>query len=191
MPKRDELEGQHPEAEVQTDKAIAKLLPCGQCGAQLITSQFYAAANAKCAGCKEAPAGPGGGGVVVPGRTEPAAAKNLADALINKGFAAAICPAHPDDPDHEMALISVVHNPNYGPSVFCGYAGGKPKYKQTAPGETAQHQCLACKAIVSYSTTPQSLYRPINRPRSEADQGRRPGYTYETIVGTIREEPKG
>ncbi len=191
MADRLELETEFPDAEVQTDKDVAKLLPCGQCGTELIVSQFYAAANAKCSSCKGTVAGPGTGGVVVPGKTEPAAAKNLEDALINRGFARALCPAHPDDPDHVMVIVSVVHNPHYGPSVFCGYKNGKPTYKQSAPGESCQHQCQACRATVGYSTVAQSLYRPINKPRGAPDFGRRPSYTYETMVGTIREEPKG
>lgn len=160
MADRLELEAEHPDAEIQTDKDTAKILPCANCQAELIVSMFYAAANARCAECKGLASQPGQGGVVTPGKTNPADARDLMDCLLHKSFGAMVCPV---DCEHgPMELKSVSHNPRYGPSSFFGYVKGEPVYKQDGPGETTMLQCNSCKCCVSFSTTAQSVFRRVN-----------------------------
>lgn len=156
--------------EIQTDKANGKVVTCTVCDEQKIfVNAFYAPAQAKCSGCRPATAPSGGGAgtqaVVQKGRTDPAKAANLADVLINPHFAFAICPVAPDDPEgHSMELKSVDHHDYHGPSEHTGYQNGRPVYRQSARGETVLHQCLECKAVVTYSTTAQSQFRRLNEP---------------------------
>lgn len=150
------------EREVQTSKSPVKLVPCRECRRPLVVSTFYVPANARCTLCKgESGAGRATVGTPQPGRTDPAQAVDLTKTLINPHFAMAICPVHPDDPEHEMELKSVTHNDNYGPSEHMG----KGEYRQIAPGETAMHQCTKCKAVVTYTTTAQTQFRRINEPK--------------------------
>jgi len=155
------------EVEIQTDKTVMKLVPCGECRRPLAVNRFYAAMQARCASCKGLAERTGVGQVTAPtpGKTEPAQVKDLTSVLINPGFAFARCPAHPDDPEHEMELKTVHHSDHYGPSDYVGHKDGKPLYKQIAPGETAMHQCLKCKATVAYGTTAQTQFMRINEVR--------------------------
>lgn len=161
---RRQLENDWPEAEVQTDKAIAKIVTCTSCEKPLIVNTFYAPASAKCSDHRTSGgAAPGTQQIVQKGRTDPARAANLVDSLINPHFGHALCPVHPDDPEHIMELKSVNHNERYGPSTLIGRdARGRAEYRQDGPGETVMHQCLHCKAVVTYSTTAQQQYRRIN-----------------------------
>lgn len=154
------------EPEVQTDKDAVKIVGCRECKRPLVTTTFFAPAKGICRVCKgEAPgSGVATVGVPKPGETDPAKAVNLADALINKHFAVALCPLHPDDPDHVMELKSINHNDNYGPAVFLGMEKGKPLYHREM-GETVMHQCLKCKTVVTYSTTAQHQFRRVNEVR--------------------------
>lgn len=154
------------EPEIQTDKEKHKTVPCTSCGRALTVNQFYAAAKALCTPCRGESKNNGSGSkgtvaVVQAGRTEPSKSMNLTDTLVNPHFAMAQCPVHPDDSEHVMELKSVNHSPNRGPGYFTGKG-----YKQLAIGETAMHQCLKCKAVVTYSTTAMNHFRRSNEARS-------------------------
>lgn len=154
-------------AEVQTDKRLVKVLPCQFCKRPLVVTTFYVLAWAKCspcAGVKGDVREPGSVDVVQAGRTDPKLAADLTKVLINPGFANALCPAHPDDPDHVMELKHVHHNEKYGPSAWRS-VGGKIVPVQIAPGETALHQCLKCNAVVTYTTTAVTQFRRVNEVR--------------------------
>lgn len=175
--------------DVQTDKETGKLVPCTECGRAIYVNAFYAPAIAKCSDCKPTATGSGGGNgsqaVVQAGKTDPARAANLASCLVNEHFAIAMCPVHPDDPEHEMELKSVDHHQHYGPSELIGYdAKGRPNYRQTGIGETVMHQCLKCKATVSYSTTAQQQFRCINEPTKD----RKHTNAWGSLLGTRDEE---
>lgn len=181
------------EHEVQTPKPVGKLVPCRECKRPIFANAFYAPAKAICSSCKGESNGAreASVGQPVPGVTDPAKAVDLTKTLINPAFAKALCPVHPEDPEHEMLLVNVSHNDNYGPSVFMGYVGGKPSYKQIAKGETVVHQCQHCLATVSYTTARVTKMKPINEPRKDADLGVRPGkqtFLVETLVNDKREE---
>lgn len=147
------------ELEVQTDKDRTKEVPCRECGRRLVVNVFYAAANARCSTCKA----DGGSdvasvGVPTPGVTNPANAVRLEDCLVNPQFANALCPVHPDDPEHEMELKHLSHHERFGPSEVVGWKNGQPEVRQLAIGEVAMHQCTKCKATVSLSTTAQTQF---------------------------------
>lgn len=177
-PKNAQYDSDRP-IEVQSDKPTLKLVPCTGCQRALAVNVFYAPAIARCSECgggATRASGTGGAAgqseIVQAGRTDPVKAARLADCLINPAFAKAICPVHPDDEEHVMELKSVNHNERYGPSELIGAKDGRPQYRQIAPGETAMHQCLKCKAIVTYSTTAQAQFRRCNEPRSgKSSQG--------------------
>jgi hypothetical protein len=157
------------EVEVQTDKDRVKLVPCRECKRPLTVTTFFAPKKAICRTCT----GESGGqvGVPQPGKTDPADAVNLADCLINKGFAFAVCPI--DAEGHgEMKLIHVGHNPNYGPREIVGYEKGVPVYAQRM-GETAMLQCQhrECNATVNYSTTSIMKFKPQNAPKTKTGDG--------------------
>lgn len=145
--------------EWQTDKALVKICACTGCGAPVGVNTFYAPAIAKCSECghQARNAGTGQSAIVQAGRTDPEKAVNLADCLLNKGFAFAMCPM---SPDHVMELKSVSHSPTYGPSrrTDSGWLNDT--------GETVMHQCGTCKTTVAYSTTAQMVYRRLNAPRT-------------------------
>lgn len=151
--------------EIQTDKQAIKIVPCRECRRPLGVTTFFAPAKAICRTCSGEAAAEGSNvatiGQPIPGQTDPAKAVNLADCLINKHFAAALCPVHPDDPDHVMELKSVSHSEHYGP----GFMNAKNVWVQQAPGEVALHQCTHCLATVSYSTTVRTPYRRQNEAR--------------------------
>lgn len=155
------------EPEVQTDKERTKELPCRGCRRRLIVSAFYAPASAAtCSECKAGDLGQGGSiAAPVAGKSDPGKVKDLTQVLVNAHFAHAVCPAHPDDEEHEMELKSVSHSEYHGPSEFAGYDKGRPVYRQLAPGETVMHQCLKCRATVSYSTTAQTQFHRQNEPK--------------------------
>lgn len=156
------------EAEIQTDKQLVKAVPCQFCKRPLIVTTFYVLAWAKCSPCKGETAGkrePGSVGQAQAGRTDPRLAASLVACLINPHFASALCPAHPDDPDHVMELKMVGHHDRYGPYEM-RVENGKLIPVQTEKGETVMHQCLKCRATVAYSTTAQSQFRRINEPSS-------------------------
>lgn len=162
-------------AEVQTDKPLAKVLPCQFCRRPLVVSTFYVLAWAKCSPCKgedDSVRKPGSLDVVQAGRTDPVLAKDLTKTLVNPHFAVARCPVHPDDDEHVMKIIHVNHNDNYGPYVLAGFKDGRSVYKQTAPGETVLLQCQhsGCLATVQFSTTAVIRFKPMNEPRN--DDGR-------------------
>lgn len=152
------------ETEVQTDKKRTKVIPCRECGRRLVVSTFYVPANARCSGCRDEGRGAGTVGVPVPGQTDPAKAARLEDCLINPAFATALCPVHPDDPEHEMELKWVSHHDRFGPSEIVGWTAGRPDIRQTATGETAMHQCSRCRATVTLSTTAQVRFGRQNAP---------------------------
>lgn len=181
------------DVEFQTDKQAVKLVPCRECKRPLVVTTFFAPAKAICAADSGRAAAEGDGrgtvGQPVPGQTDPRKAVDLTQTLINPTFAQARCPVHPDDDEHEMLLVSVSHHEHYGPQMFLRYEGGKPVYKQIAPGETVVLQCQHenCLATVTYSTTPQQRILPMNAKKAP-DLGRRPGFTLELLNGTKREE---
>ena len=180
---RDELEarlrGPMPEGidaskehEVHTDRDTVKLVGCRECQRPMVVTVFFAPAKAICNSCSPRDAEGrsrqnGQVGVPQPGRTDPAKATSLADCLVNPAFARALCPVHPDDESHTMELKQVSHSEHYGP----GHWDAKGRWYQTAPGETALHQCTACNATVSYSTTQVVQFRRQNEPREKPDQG--------------------
>lgn len=142
------------EPEVQTDKEATKDVPCLACGRRLTVNTFYAPAKARCRECRAA--GVNGEVVAAPvrGKTDPATVAQLEAVLINRGFARALCPAHPDDEDHVMELKWVGHSPHAGP-------------KEKVPGETVLHQCTVCNATVTYSDTVPAQLRCQNEVRSD------------------------
>lgn len=173
--------------EVQTDKPIAKLVPCTGCQRPLVVNQFYAPAQAKCSTCRPDQSSSSVGSVAVPqpGRTDPAKAKRLADALVNPQFAKALCPLHPDDDEHEMEIKSITHSDHYGPRTLVGYDGaGRPQYRQDAVGESVRLQCRKCNTTVDYSTQHQVQYRAQNEPRETTSD---PTATMRILAG-VREE---
>lgn len=139
---------------VLTDKDSTKTLPCVVCRRACVVTTFLAPAKCRCNDHKnESSSGHASVGVPVPGHTDPAKATNLADCLINKSFALAICPTHPDDEEHVMELKSVSHASHHGP-MRDGVV--------IEPGELATHQCLKCNTVVSYSTQHKHQYRRQN-----------------------------
>jgi hypothetical protein len=80
-----------------------------------------------------------------------------------------------------MELKMVTHSDAYGPSEFMGYKNGLPVYRREATGESVMHQCLKCKATVSYSTTAQVQYARMNEPRRALAIN--PNGTFEWILG--------
>lgn len=157
--------------ELQTDKDLVKVLPCQFCRRPLIVSTFYVLAWAKCSPCKgedDQMREPGSVEVVQAGRTDPRLAKDLTKTLVNPEFAFAQCPVHRDDPEHEMLLLHVDHNDNYGPYVVAGYKDGITDYKQIATGESVLFQCQKCLATVTYSTTAVIKMRPMNDAREHS-----------------------
>lgn len=154
------------EPEVQTDKQLVKILPCQYCKRPLVVTTFYVLAWAKCSVCKgedDITREPGSVGQPQAGRTDPRLAADLIKVLINPHFAKALCPVHPDDPDHVMELKSVCFNEYYGPWEM-RVVKGKLMPVQTEKGETVMHQCTKCRAVVTYSTTAQTHFRRINEP---------------------------
>ncbi|HEX6027034.1 MAG TPA: hypothetical protein VFZ00_33860, partial [Solirubrobacter sp.] len=162
------------DAEYQTDKAQVKLVPCRECSRPLVVTTFFAPAKAVCAACSGQARAVGDHHAAVgqpkPGETDPAKAVNLADCLINEHFAIAVCPAHPDDPEHEMELKSVSHSDSYGPGHY-ERSGGSTIWVQDAKGEVVTHQCRRCLAVVTYNTTIRTEYARQNEPRDKPDTG--------------------
>lgn len=155
------------EVETQTDKERTKEVPCRGCRRRLVVSAFYAPVSAAtCSVCKAGDLNQSGSiAAPVAGKSDPAKVRDLGQVLVNPHFAHAVCPAHPDNEEHEMELKSVSHSEYHGPSEFAGYDKGRPVYRQLAPGETVMHQCLKCRATVSYSTTAQTQFRRQNEAR--------------------------
>lgn len=149
--------------EWQTDKQTVKIVGCNGCGKPIAVNAFYAPALAKCAACghQSKSAGTGQAAIVQAGRTDPAKARNLADALINQQFGQAICPLCTE----EMELKHIAHNSRYGPSRVVGYEKGQPLYDNDT-GETVLLQCNKCKTVTSHSTTSQIVYRRQNEPKA-------------------------
>lgn len=150
---------------LQAGKAPYKLVPCTICRRPMAVNTFYVLAWAKChtSGCSGQTAEKASVGVAQAGRTEPSTAVNLAQCLINPHFEQALCPVHPDDPEHEMELKSVHHTDHYGPGEW-RYLKGERIWVQIAKGETVLHQCTRCRATVSYSTTAVTQFRRVNEP---------------------------
>jgi hypothetical protein len=150
------------DVEVQTDKERVKVIGCRECQRPLVVTTFFAPAKALCKVCRgESPdSGVATVGQPVPGQTDPSKAVDLTKCLVNHEFARAICPVHPEDPEHVMELKTVNHNDHYGPGFFDAKGG----WRQTATGETVMHQCLKCLATVSYSTTAVVQFRRMNEP---------------------------
>lgn len=172
------------EVEVQTESERTKELPCRGCGRRLVVSTFYApASKATCSACRgeekeskrRAPTG---------SAMDPPNAPDLSKLLLNRSFAKAVCPAHPDDPDHEMELKTVARSPHHGPSEFMGYSNGVPTFRQLAEGETVLHQCLKCRATVSYSTSVRCQLQRVN----EVVEKRKSAAINEELLGA-RPEP--
>lgn len=157
------------EPEMQTDKELVKILPCQFCQRALVVTTFYVLAWAKCGPCKgEAPSTrePGSVGVVQAGRTEPRLAQDLTKVLLNPTLAVALCPMHPNDPDHEMELKSVHHNERYGPHEW-RMVDKRLELVQIGPGETVIHQCLKCNAVVTYTTTAVTQFKRVNEVKDD------------------------
>lgn len=175
------------EPEIQTDRDAVKIVACRECKRPLVVTTFFAPAKGICRICKgDDTSGVATVGQPTPGETDPAKAVNLADALINRHFAFAVCPVHPDDPTvHEMELKSISHSDFHGPSELIGYKNGRPEYRQTAKGETVMHQCLHCKAVVTYSTTAVSQFQRVN----EIGQNNKNANRWGDTLG-IRDEAK-
>lgn len=149
--------------EIHTDKTPVKFVPCTICQRAMVVTTFYVPAWAKCHDCGGQKPADHRGTVAVAqsGRTPPELAKRLADCLINSQFAEAFCPLNPG---HDMELKMVQHNQVHGPKFFVGYVDGKPVY-DNVPGETVIHQCLECRAVVTYSTIYESQLRRQNEKR--------------------------
>lgn len=148
------------ETHVLTDKENTKTIPCVVCRRPCVVTTFLAPAKCRCRDHKNSGSvGTGEVGVPIPGSTDPAKATNLADCLVNKTFERAVCPVHPDDPEHEMELKSITHAPHHGP-MRDGVV--------IEPGEVATHQCLKCNTVVTYSTQHLHQYRRQNEPREAA-----------------------
>lgn len=172
--------------EVQTDKELVKILPCQYCKRPLVVTTFYVLAWAKCSPCKgeTGPREAGSVDVVQAGRTPPHLAADLSKLLLNPHFAFARCPVHPDDEEHEMELKSVNHNEHYGPGEWVIDKKGHREWRQTGPGETVMHQCLRCRAIVTYSNTAQTQFRRVN----EIGSGKHAN-GWDASLGSREEEP--
>lgn len=168
--------------ELQTEKAVCKLVPCTGCRRPIAVNTFYAPAIAKCRACggHSARSGIGEAEIVQVGRTDPAKAKNLADCLVNASFAVCVCPIGGDE--HRMELKMVNHNERYGPYERVVDKQGRLGFRQIAPGESVMHQCLDCRVCVTYTTTAQSQFQRQNEP----GLGKR--VRAEEYLGT-REEP--
>ncbi len=160
--------------EIQTDKEAIKIVPCRECKRPLGVTTFFAPAKAICRSCSGEALAEGGGvatvGQPTPGQTDPARAINLADCLVNKPFAQALCPVHPDDPDHVMEIKTVSHSQHYGPGHYEKSSKGLV-WVQDAPGETVRHQCTKCLATVDYATTQRSPLHRQNAPKTQPDTG--------------------
>lgn len=170
------------EHEVQTDKEQVKVVPCRECERALVVTTFFAPAKAICRVCKGETVGESKQATVgqpVAGSTDPAKAVNLADCLVNKHFAKALCPVHSDDESHEMELMAVNHSPHYGPGFFVGKL-----WRQIDVGETAIHQCRECLAVVTYSTTFRTRMRRQNEVKIK-DNGPREGSYLFGVDGPI------
>lgn len=151
-------------ADVQTDKELVKIIPCPHCRRPLVVSTFYVMDWASCYSCKGESGGSretGSVGQPQAGRTEPRLAKDLKKVLINPNFGEALCPVHPDDPDHEMELKAVGWSENYGPHIW-KMIDNKMTRVQIAPGETALLQCKKCNATITFSTTAVTQFRRQN-----------------------------
>lgn len=163
--------------EFQTDKANVKIVVCVECGAPLAVNVFYAPAIAKCSEHgggekrqhRDKGSAPGSQGIVQAGKTDPEKAVNLADCLINKQFAEAVCPLCAE----VMELKNVSHNPAYGPRHLVGEKNGQLIYDQKT-GETVLLQCNSCKTTTSYSTVHTIVYRRQNEPKPNT--GRKSGW---------------
>lgn len=180
--------------EYQTDKQSVKIVPCRDCTRPLVVTTFFAPEKAVCRSCKGEAVDAGVATVAqpVPGQTDPRKAKDMTKTLVNPHFALARCPVHPDDDEHRMELVSVVHSPHYGPTQLIGYSAGRPEYRQIAPGEVAMHQCQhpECLATVTYDTTRQTRLRAMNEPKIKPDFGRAPDEHLAELQGT-REDRRG
>lgn len=168
------------EHEIQTDKDQVKIVPCRECERALVVTTFFAPAKAICRICKGETAGDSRQATVgqpIAGSTDPAKAVNLADCLVNKHFASALCPVHPDE--HEMELKAVNHSPHYGPGFFVGKV-----WRQIDVGETVIHQCKECLAVVTYSTTFRTHMRRQNEVKLK-DNGPREGAYLFGVDGPI------
>lgn len=165
MPLLIDLVQEHPEAEIQTDKAEAKCLPCIGCSAELLVSKLYAPAKAKCRVCKSA-TGPGVSANIQPGKTDPAVAIDLRAALINPQFANYLCPVN--EAHGVMDMKTVSHSPQYGPGHWEN--GGKV-WVNDATGESCIQQCPTCCATISISTQRRTAMTPQNQARLQPDFG--------------------
>lgn len=156
------------EPEVQTEAENTKEVPCGECGRRLTVSKFYAPeSKARCTECKgeaKEEAAAGRRKFQAMASADKSKLADLKDALLNRSFSRAVCPVHPEDPEHEMELKSVNHSAHHGPTELMGFQGGRPTFRQLAEGETVVHQCLKCKATTSYSTTAQVQFCKQNEP---------------------------
>lgn len=160
-----DLVKEHPEAEVQTNKMEAKVLPCNGCQTELIVSKLYAPAKAKCQSCKGVK-GPGISANIRPGVTDPASAIDLRDALINPQFANFNCPV--DEAHGTMVMKTVSHSAQYGPGHWEN--GGKV-WVNDATGESCIQQCETCCATISISTQRRTRMTPQNQPKVQPDFG--------------------
>lgn len=155
------------EPTVETDKELIKIVPCNGCKRPMVVTTFYVLAWAKCWSCKGEEHGSretASVGQPQAGRTEPRLAKDLTKVLINPNFANALCPVHPEDPDHEMELKAVSWSEQYGPSAW-RMVDNRMTRIQIAPGETALLQCLRCNATVTLSTTAVTQFQRQNEER--------------------------
>ena len=151
-------------ADVQTDKELVKIIPCPHCKRPLVVSTFYVMDWAKCWACRGEDSGSretASVGQPQAGRTDPRLAKDLKKVLINSNFGEALCPVHPDDPDHEMELKAVSWSEHYGPFVW-KMIDNKMTRVQVAAGETAMLQCKKCYATIVFSTTAVTQFRRQN-----------------------------
>lgn len=152
------------EPEYATDKDQVKIVPCRNeaCRRPMVVTTFFSPEKAECRACK-GEAEPGATmatvGVPVPGQTDPGKAVRLADCLINKQLAEAVCPICVEP----MELKSVNHNDEYGPGRWVQSSKGAI-WEQLAKGETVMHQCNGCKLVVTMSTTATHLFRRQNEP---------------------------
>lgn len=163
------------EPEVQNESEKTKEVPCGECGRRLTVSTFYAPeSKARCTECKgeaKEEAAAGKRKFQAMAAADKSKLPDLKDALLNRAFSKAVCPVHPEDPEHEMELKSVNHSAHHGPTEFMGYTNGRPTFRQLAEGETVMHQCLKCNATVAYSTTAQVQFCRLNEPGEVRGRG--------------------
>lgn len=159
------------EVEWQTDKNPVKLVPCRECARPLVVTTFFSPAKAQCTSCKGETGHVASVGQPIAGSTDPAKAVNLADCLINKHFAQALCPVHPDNDEHIMELKSVTHNDHYGPGEWVSNGKGQREFRQLSPGEVVMHQCGKCNAVVTYSTVQMVQFKRQNEPKAAEDFG--------------------